>query len=201
MVYTHGSFLPYTEGYWVRFGTVRLGDYVWCAAGVFLHPGVEIGDNSFVNSRSVVTGAIAAGSVVEGNPAQVVGSMERLRRSMTPARLEAAANHMLRHFVAMVVQGHWSATVTTSGGSYQFTHRGRSYRLAAVGPKQPGLPIGSVDGRNIVLVSLANWQAPAGALTFDLSTGTVRPQNDPVYHELGQFMQRYYGIQFELEEH
>ncbi|MFN3982872.1 MAG: acyltransferase, partial [Caldilinea sp.] len=43
MVFTHGSFLPFTQGYWVKLAGVTIGSHVWCAAGVFLHPGVEIG--------------------------------------------------------------------------------------------------------------------------------------------------------------
>jgi acetyltransferase-like isoleucine patch superfamily enzyme len=53
MVFTHGSFLPYTEGYWVKLAGVTIGDKVWCAAGVFIHPGVEIGDERKMSPRRI----------------------------------------------------------------------------------------------------------------------------------------------------
>ena len=41
MIFTHGSFLPAHEGYWSKLAGVTIGDKVWCAAGVFLHPEID----------------------------------------------------------------------------------------------------------------------------------------------------------------
>ena len=70
MVFMHGSFFPYTEGYWVKFSRVAIDDNVWCAAGVFIHPGIEIGNDVFVNSRSVLAQDFPSGAVMEGFPAR-----------------------------------------------------------------------------------------------------------------------------------
>jgi len=86
MVFTHGSFLPVTEGYPVRLAGVTIGDRAWLAAGVFLHPGVHVGDDVIVNSRAVVAGDIPSGMVAEGSPARPLFPVERVKRRMTPAR-------------------------------------------------------------------------------------------------------------------
>jgi acetyltransferase-like isoleucine patch superfamily enzyme len=60
----------------VRGATV--GDGASLGAGAVLLPGVEIGAGSLVAAGSVVTRAVAAGSVVAGNPAREVGRRDAL---------------------------------------------------------------------------------------------------------------------------
>ncbi len=200
MVYTHGSFLPYTEGYWVRFGPVTLGDYVWCAAGVFLQPGAEVGDNSFVNSRSVVSGALPPGSVAEGNPARPVGEMARMRRAMSPRRLDAAVGQMLRHFGELILAGAMGLEVRDEGGALAFTHRGQAYRLAVAGAHGPEPAPGAGGGRTIWLVARPGWRPPAPELWLDLDRKLMTDARDQIYHELALFLKRYYGVQLEYAE-
>jgi acetyltransferase-like isoleucine patch superfamily enzyme len=199
MVYTHGSFLPYTEGYWVRFGSVTVGDYVWCAAGVFLHPGVVIGDDSFVNSRSVVSGELPPGSVAEGNPARVIGEMARLRRSMSPRRLDAAALTIARHFSDLTLRRAWGATVTERpNGTFAFTHNGAAYRIVCV--PAHGDPPAPAAARTIWLSTRPNWRPTGSAHWLDLAGNRMTHDRDPIYHELALFLKRYYGIQLEYAE-
>lgn len=54
---------------------VVIEDDVWIGPGCLLLKGVHIGAGSFVEPGSVVTAAVPAGSVVSGNPAQVVGKV------------------------------------------------------------------------------------------------------------------------------
>ncbi len=51
-LYTHGVWLPYTEGYPRRFAEITLKEYVWIPAQVFVGPGVEIKENTIVASGS-----------------------------------------------------------------------------------------------------------------------------------------------------
>lgn len=54
--------------------TVRRGS--WIAAQAFLAPGVEIGEGSLVSAGSVVLDAVPPRSLVRGNPAVVVETIE-----------------------------------------------------------------------------------------------------------------------------
>ncbi len=201
MVYTHGSFLPYTAGYWVRFGPVTIGDYVWCAAGVFLQPGAEVGDNSFINSRSVVSGVFPAGTIAEGNPAKPVGEMARMRRPMSPRRVDAAAAQILRHFSELVLQQGMGLRVTAErGGSLSVTYKRQPYaiRLApSHGPAPEPRPPGE---HTIWLISRPDWRPDASARWIDLTANLMTHANDPMYHELALFFKRYYGVQLEYPE-
>ncbi len=196
MVYTHGSFLPYTEGYWVRFGPVSIGDYVWCAAGVFLQPGSEIGSNSFVNSRSVVSGALPPGTVAEGNPARAVGEMERMRRSMTPRRIDAAAGHMLRHFAELVLSNSLGLRVEQEqGGGLRFQHGKHPYRIAIAAAHGPAPEEQAAAATTIWLVSRPGWRPRGSPLWLDLDAKLMSSAADHIYVELALFLKRYYGVQ------
>lgn len=197
MVYTHGSYLPYTEGYWVKFGRVSIGDYTWCAAGVFLHPGVSVGNNCFVNSRSVVTQDIGDGEVVEGFPAQRVTTMDRVKRNMTPKRLDAAAAQMIEHFAAMVLQRQFGIRAQRiSSGQITFQYRGQSYRLALIPSHGQEWQPHAANETVILMVNRANWSPPANTLIFDLATMETPQPTDPMHSQFDLFMRRYYGVQF-----
>jgi acetyltransferase-like isoleucine patch superfamily enzyme len=200
MVYTHGSFFPYTEGYWVKFGPVTIGDYVWCAAGVFIHPGVTIGDHVFVNSRSVVTRDVASGDVVEGFPAQTVATIQRLKRTMSPRRRDAAVRQILDHFVELGLRRELRVGVEIRNGQALFRHRGTQYRLLCI--PSDGDPLSFDDLRThrvVALVTRPNWTPPAGPPIYpiDLIAYRTPRSSDPIHHALRTFLMRYYGVQVE----
>lgn len=202
MIYTHGSFLPYTEGYWVNFGPVTIGDHVWCAAGVFLRPGVTIGDRAFVNARSVVTSDVAPGEVVDGHPAQPVTTTDRLKRVMTAARLETAAWTMIEHFGQIVVERRFKARVEAHSRSLSFRYRRRQY-LVVCASSNTAVPqaVESRKARVIALVtdSLQGSALPGDVMQIDLTKGTTKRHRDRVFRELDTFLRRYYGVQLRYE--
>ncbi|MDW8403559.1 acyltransferase [Chloroflexus sp.] len=197
MVYTHGSFLPYTEGYWVRFAPVVIGNRVWCAAGVFLHPGATIGDNSFVNSRSVVSGEIPPDSIAEGNPAQVVNAMSRAQRAITPRRLDAITGQMVRHFLS-VAAAHGDIRVLAEQPQ-PLVRVGRQTYQIAVAPAAGDIPAVDHTYPTVWLVCRPNWRPPSD-LWLDLSANRRSPRHTAPLDALCVFLQRYYGIQLEYEE-
>ncbi|MBO9338716.1 MAG: transferase [Chloroflexus sp.] len=198
MVYTHGSFLPYTEGYWVRFAPVVIGNRVWCAAGVFLHPGTTIGDNSFVNSRSVVSGEIPPDSIVEGHPAQVVNTMSRMQRTITPRRLDAIAAQMLRHF--LTIAAYHKELRLLSEKPYPLIQVGRqTYQIVLV-PASTDIPASDPDRPTIWFICQRGWRPVQSTLWIDLSTNRRSADHAAVLDALCIFLQRYYGIQLEYEE-
>ena len=204
MVFTHGSFLPYTEGYPARLAGVTLGDRVWCAGGVFLHPGVEIGDDTFVNSRSVVTGIIPGGSVVESNPARVVCPIDRTKHKMTPRRLDAALEQVLASFGETGLRRELGIeNATASEGQLRFRWRRRRYRVAVVSSAGdwPGAAGQVPRERQILLLNRPDWSPPPGALVSDLITMETHSSSDRIHTALRRFLQRYYGLRFTNADH
>ncbi len=202
MLFTHGSWFPATEGYWTRLAGVTLEDRVWCAAGVFLHPGATIGAHSFVNARSVVAQEIPGGSVVEGNPARVTYPIERLKRRMTPAALDATVARIVEAFVEMVVQGEWSVPALRTEQRWHFTYGGRLYHLLLVGSHgangargAPEQPVAGV--RTVAASTCPGWEPPAGTLVLDFVGGRTPFDIDPVHTALRIFALRYFGVRFE----
>lgn len=200
MIFTHGSFLPYTEGYWVKLAGVTIGNKVWCAAGVFIHPGVEIGDDTFVNSRAVVTQSIPVGSVVEGNPAKVIYPMERVKRKMSPRRLDAAVDQILRDFAEIGLRRELGLQDIEEGKSQlRFQWQKQPYYVGLIpsstdeSSPAPALP---ATIRQILIVNCPGWASPPSAMIFDLTTLETPFSSDPIHTSLRLFMLRYYGIRF-----
>ena len=71
-----------------RLGPVVIGRRVFVAPGAIILPGTRIGDDSVIDVRAVVSGEIAAGSFVSGNPGRVIGDVE----AMAEQCRQAAAN-------------------------------------------------------------------------------------------------------------
>ncbi len=204
MIFTHGSFLPYTEGYWVKFDGVTIGDYVWIAAGVFIQPGVTIGNNVFVNSRSVLTHEVAEGDVVSGNPAQSIGSMQKLKRAMKPGRVDVASKQILRHFSEEVLQKKMKLEVNEDENSTSFRYRGREYLLSLVPSNDKDALNGEFDDKKrcIFLVNRPNWLPPGklkDRLIFDLTTMSTDKSRDKIHVELWEFMRMYFGVTFKFK--
>jgi acetyltransferase-like isoleucine patch superfamily enzyme len=55
---------------------VTLGDNVWIGSGAVIFPGVTIGENSVVSSGAYVMSDVPANTVVAGNPARKVMSLQ-----------------------------------------------------------------------------------------------------------------------------
>jgi acetyltransferase-like isoleucine patch superfamily enzyme len=199
MIFTHGSFLPYTEGYWAKLAGVTIGDRVWCAAGVFIHPGVEIGDETFVNSRSVLTQSVPAGSVVEGNPAQVLYPMERVKRKMSPRRVDAALAQLLHDFAEIGLRRTLGLeTVEESKYQLRFRWRREPYRIALIPSTGDSHVAGEPNSgvRQVLLVNRPGWSPPPGATVFDLVTMQTPFDSGRIPNVLRLFLLRYYGIKF-----
>lgn len=77
-IYTHGGARAARRWYpkFDIFGKVTIGDYVYIGNHSLIMPGVTIGDNVLVAAGSIVTKSVPSNSVVAGNPAKYICSIE-----------------------------------------------------------------------------------------------------------------------------
>jgi acetyltransferase-like isoleucine patch superfamily enzyme len=203
MVFTHGSFLPVTEGYWSKLAGVTIGDNAWIAAGVFIHPGATVGSNVFVNSRSVITGDIPSDRIVEGFPAKPIGEMQKLRKRVTPKRLDALAEQMLRQFAEIVLRRKMALPIKSlTAKRLSFSYKSRDYEIVCI-PSEGTIPedLNRVGAHLLFLSSRPGWTPPAevrNAVVFDINKMQTAPLHDPMQRELWQFFRMYLGVTFEF---
>jgi acetyltransferase-like isoleucine patch superfamily enzyme len=206
MIFTHGSFLPYTDGYWVRFAPVTIGSHTWLAAGVYVPPGVRIGSKVFAHPRSVIMEDVPDGSIVAGHPAREVDRMERVQRQMTPRRLERAILQVVDHFAEVwPTLGRGLVLEGREPGRYRFRYRRRRYAveiLAGGGEPDYDKILRDVD-RAVVIAPQGgvDWKRlPARVNLFDVATLETDDSADPLHRFLLRFMSWYYGIKFTYRE-
>lgn len=81
-----------------RFGTIQIHDNSFIGVHTILMPGIEIGPNAIIGAGSVVTHDVQPNSVVAGNPARTMTSideyLERYRKKSIP--IEAIDRQSLR---------------------------------------------------------------------------------------------------------
>jgi acetyltransferase-like isoleucine patch superfamily enzyme len=71
MIYTHGAYLSFLDGFPVDFGPVTIGSRVWIPGATIL-PNVTIGNNVVIGVGAVVTKSIPSGCLAVGVPAKVI---------------------------------------------------------------------------------------------------------------------------------
>jgi hypothetical protein len=205
-IFTHGSFLPYTEGYPVRFGKVIIGNDVWIPAGVFIQPGLEIGDNVLVNSRSVITKSLPPGQYAAGFPAKPICPLEQIRKSHTPADKDKYILDIVKHFITFLQKTKRGIVVTPQKDDLYFLRSvGHDYLIVLIDSK--GIPSVELekhlDKRVIMLVNCPNWKLPDSlqkkGFVFDFTTMKTIYSKVKVHHEFYEFMKMYYGIIFEYK--
>jgi acetyltransferase-like isoleucine patch superfamily enzyme len=199
MIFTHGSFLPYTEGYFVKLNGVRLGERVWCAAGVFISPGVEIGNNSFVNSGSVVTQSIPEGSVVEGNPAKVIYPMSRVKREMTARHVDLALEKILKEFAEICLRRELRINIQEAKRDQLcFMWRGRKYCICIIpSSAQPDEYTTTSDAvKRICITNCPGWKPAKTDIIFDMHSMQTVFNQDRIQEALRIFALRYFGLRF-----
>lgn len=74
-VLAHDTSTKMHLGY-TKIGRVKIGNKVFVGADTVILPNVTIGDNCVIGANSTVSKDIPAGSVVAGNPAKVITTME-----------------------------------------------------------------------------------------------------------------------------
>jgi acetyltransferase-like isoleucine patch superfamily enzyme len=100
--------LPGMNPFGNRFGTIVIHDNCFIGNNAILLPGIEIGPDSAVGAGSVVTATVPPHTIVAGNPAKPIKTLdeyiESYLRRMIP--LEAASREALRRELTTKLWGH-----------------------------------------------------------------------------------------------
>jgi len=72
LIFTHGSWQSQLDGFPVSFGSVKIKKGAWLPWGVFVNPGVTIGEYSLIGSAAVVTKSVPDSSFAAGSPAKLI---------------------------------------------------------------------------------------------------------------------------------
>jgi acetyltransferase-like isoleucine patch superfamily enzyme len=154
MVYTHGQWLPYTQGWPRTYGDVTLEDYAWVPAKVLLLPGVKVGTKSIIGSGAVVTKEIPPYSFAGGVPAKVISPvkevMEEIDEQELFRRIVRIAEDLPNFFGFKIISNEINGTsvILTVG-----TPR-RHWKIIASTPQGlEGLPIVDSSENTVVLTS------------------------------------------------
>src|SRR5690606_26385380 len=88
--FTHGGGWVFREKYpdMDTFGKIVIGNNVYVGNNSLILPGVIIGNNVIVGAGSVVTKSIPEGSVVAGNPAKIIGTLDEVEEKMVEKDLK-----------------------------------------------------------------------------------------------------------------
>ena len=68
---------------WDNKGDIVIGNDVWIGYEAVILSGVTIGDGAIVGTRAVVTKDVQAGTVVGGNPARIISTIEQIKDRIT----------------------------------------------------------------------------------------------------------------------
>lgn len=98
LLFTHAVWQSRFDGYPVRYGGITLRRGVWLPWGVFVMPGVEIGEGSTIGACSLVTKNIPPKSLAVGVPAKVVKTAPDYPENLDKCSKEAILSEILMAF-------------------------------------------------------------------------------------------------------
>lgn len=85
-IFTHGGARVFrrTHPKFDFFGKVKIGDNVYVGNNAIILPGVSIGNNVVVGAGSVVTKSVPDNSVIGGNPAKLICTLNDFEKKIKP---------------------------------------------------------------------------------------------------------------------
>jgi len=97
-IFTHGYWLPSTEGFPVAYKSVSIADDVWIPWDCFIMPGASIGSKVIVGARSLVSGVVPDNALVAGTPAKLI--REKCYRDVSAEDKIAKISQLISDFFA-----------------------------------------------------------------------------------------------------
>ena len=179
-IYTHGSFLPVTEGYHSTFAPVEIKQKVWIQMNCKIGPGVTIGEGSVIMPGTVVLENIAPQRMVVGDPAKMV-NVPLLRQPVKMANLKKLAHEILNEYCK------WS-------NEYKGTNWKIENGALQVVQKGHHISISIDDEGDIVL--LTQNGAKRDGMYFNLFDLTTDEGKHPLKPKFEEYMRLHYGLIF-----
>lgn len=179
-LFTHGSFLPVTEGYRVTFGPIEMKSKSWVTMSSTVGPGVTIGEGTNVMPGTVLVQSVGAHRLVSGNPAKLVNIPMFLNRKKN-LRLDEVAHEILTEYCNWCKQFD-AIRPCVQDGQLRLPYKNESVTVTIDG------------GGDIDLLTEKN--ATRNGMYFNLADLTTDNQHHPVKVKLEEYMRLYYGLTF-----
>jgi acetyltransferase-like isoleucine patch superfamily enzyme len=179
-LFTHGSFLPVTEGYRARFGPIELKTKAWVTMRSTIGPGVTVGEGTNVMPGSVLVESVGAHRLVVGNPAHMV-NIPLIRKTSRTKNLPAIGHEILEHYKGWLSEFE-DTKLEIVDGCLIVPRRSKYYRIG-------------VD-RDAEIVLLSSPEAKRPGMYFNLATLRTDGSRDRVHQKLEAHMRLYFGLTF-----
>lgn len=101
-IFTHSVWHPITEGGPCKFAPVHIKRGAWIPAGVFIMPGVTIGENATVGARSLVINDVPDGSLVVGIPAKLKKTAEENRKELSLKEKDKIIKDIIEEYLQQI---------------------------------------------------------------------------------------------------
>jgi len=178
-LFTHGSFLPVTEGYRTRFGPIHLKSKAWVTMRSTIGPGVTIGEGTNVMPGTILVESVRANRLIAGNPAQLRDiPLLRMGRGKNLARV---GREVLEHYQAWLAE-YEGKKLEIVDDCLIVPQRGTFYRIA-------------VD-RDAEIVLLTSAEATRPGMYFNLATLRTDGRINRVRQRFESHMRLYFGLTF-----
>lgn len=206
ILYTHGTWLPYNEGYPRKFKEIIIEDYVWISASVKIVPGIHIGRNSFINTGSVVYNDIPANVFAEGFPAKEVYKMDEIKRPITSGKLDRLIREMMDDFILEVLEKTYKLSVLKNDGRFECQYRGKNYTFILFDSsginELTEFELNRKNKNFVILMNREKFQDKklnhyTNVYIFDFIRMNVPFSKDTLHRELWVFFRRFYGVKFD----
>lgn len=103
-IFTHSVWHPVTEGGPRKFASVHIKKGAWIPAGVFLMPGVTIGEDATVGARSLVIDDVPDGCLAVGVPAKVIKSSAEMKKQLTRQEKDEVVKNILKEYLKRIAK-------------------------------------------------------------------------------------------------
>jgi acetyltransferase-like isoleucine patch superfamily enzyme len=177
-LFTHGSFLPVTEGYRTTFGPIVIKEKAWVTMGSILGPGVTVGEGTNVMPGTVLMEPVGRHRLVSGNPARLVNIPLWRKKNID---LVSVGKGILDHYEKYCSENGVS-TRRNPEGNLVIRRQMRERSVA-------------IDGEGDIVL-LTRTGVRTGGMYFNIADLATDNSNDGVKVHLERFMRLYYGMTF-----
>ena len=185
-LYTHGSFLPVTEGYHATFAPICIKEKVWIQMNCKIGPGVTIGEGSVILPGTVLLENVEANKLVVGDPAKL-NKVPILRRKISDEKIKDFAKEIILNYCT------WSNEYEKSGWTFEND-------VLEINHKHHKLSV-CVDSEGDIVIFTEPGKQRAG-MYFNLRDLTTDDSQNSEKIKLEHYMRLYYGLTFlEINHH